>query len=375
MQALKNCVIYTGGDVLTDKAVLIENERISDIVESDAVPARAATVDLDGNILAPGFLDLQINGCGGRLFNEDISEETLDVMTEAIRPTGCTSFLPTLVTASDEDTLRAVEVMDAYRDKKPESVLGLHLEGPYLSRKRRGIHNEALVRGPDAGMLRLIADHGYEVVRMMTMAPENVELEHIKMLTEAGIRVSAGHSAAPCPVARKAFRSGMSMATHLFNGMEPLKGREPSLVGAVYLEHPWSGIIADGVHVAWDNIELAKRILGERLFLITDAMPPVGTDMTEFELAGRTVYVKDGKCLAADGTLGGSVLTMDKAVRNCVEQVGVALEEALRMASLYPARAIRLDGVLGKISKGYFADLVVMDHDLNVVSTFKRGRQ
>lgn len=373
MKAFTNCTIYTGSCVLTGKAVLVETGRITDIVSHDAVPAHAQTIDVGGHILAPGFIDLQINGCGGRMLNDNISAETLDVMTEAIRPTGCTAFLPTLVTASDEDMLQAVEVMDAYRDAYPESVLGLHLEGPYLSKRRRGIHNEALVREPEKRVLALVAEHGYEVVRMMTMAPEHARAEHIALLDRAGIRVSAGHSASPCSVARAAYRSGMSMATHLFNGMEPIQGREPGLVAATYLERPWTGIIADGVHVAWDNIELAKRILGERLFLITDAVAPVGTGLTEFVLGGHEVVVRDGKCLSADGTLGGSVLTMDMAVKNCVNHVGIDLEEALRMASLYPARAIRVDNELGKISKGYFADMVVLDSDLNVVSVYKRG--
>lgn len=375
MQALTNCTIYTGSSVLTDKAVLVENGRISDIVEADAIPSQATPVDLEGNILSSGFIDLQINGCGGRMFNDHISTETLDIMTEAIRPTGCTAFLPTLVTAPDEDIFKAVEVVDAYRRENSESVLGMHLEGPYISRKRRGIHDETLVRRPDSEVLSFVAEHGYEVVRMVTMAPEHADPEHVALLARAGIRISAGHSASPCAVAREAFRSGMSMATHLYNGMDPIMGREPGLVAAVYLERPWTGIIADGVHVAWENVELAKRILGEKLFLVSDAVGPVGTDRTEFLLGGRDMVVKDGKCLAADGTLGGSMLTMDVAVRNCVEHVGLPLDETLRMASLYPARAIRMDGELGKVARGYLADLVVLDRELSVVSTFKRGQR
>ncbi|WP_222705781.1 N-acetylglucosamine-6-phosphate deacetylase [Salidesulfovibrio onnuriiensis] len=375
MQAFTNCTIYAGNAVLAGKAVLVEDGKISGVVANDAVPDHAAIVDLQGLSLAPGYIDLQINGCGGRMFNDDVSVETLDIMAKALLPTGCTSFLPTLVTATDEDMLKAVEVVDAYRDARPECVLGVHLEGPYLSRKRRGIHNESLVRQPDSKVLSLVAEHGPEVVRMMTMAPENAGTEYVKQLTDAGIRVSAGHSATPCTVAREAFRNGMTMATHLFNGMEPLMGREPGLVGAVYLERPWTGIIADGVHVAWDNIELAKRILGEKLFLITDAVAPVGTNQTEFQLGGHAVFVKDGKCLSADGTLGGSVLTMDVAVKNCVNHVGIELEEALRMASLYPAMAVGLDHELGRIEPGYFADMVALDDDLNVVSVFKRGQR
>jgi len=164
------------------------------------------------------------------------------------------------------------------------------------------------------------------------------------------------------------------MATHLFNAMEPLKGREPGLLGAVFLEKPWTSIIADGVHVAWENIILAKQILGEKLLIVTDATPAVGSDITQFEFGGQTVYVKEGKCVAADGTIGGSLLTMDQAVRNCVEHAGVELDEALRMASLYPAQAIGMDGDYGRIGKGYQADFVALDPELEIVSVFKQGK-
>ncbi|SDK36293.1 N-acetylglucosamine-6-phosphate deacetylase [Maridesulfovibrio ferrireducens] len=375
MYALTNCTIFTGLKILKDSAVIIDNKHILNVVNKNSIPTRAEIIDLNNAILAPGFIDLQLNGCGGRFFNDDISEETLDIMTEAILPTGCTSFLPTLVSGPEKDIVKALEIVRKYREKNGETVLGLHLEGPYLSQKRRGIHNPEMISRPNDKMISLIAKYGPEVTRICTMAPEKVELRHVEQLENAGIRVSAGHSAASCPQARKMFKAGISMATHLFNGMEPLQGREPSLVGAIYLEKPWTGIIADGVHVSWDNIELAKNILQNKLFCITDATSAVGTDITEFVLGNQTVYVKDGKCSAADGTIGGSMLTMDKAVFNCVNHVGIELAETLKMTSLYPARAIGIDSEYGMIAPNYHADLVVLDHEsLKVRSVVKGGK-
>ncbi len=232
-----------------------------------------------------------------------------------------------------------------------------------------------MIRQPSDEMISLIAKYGPEVTRICTIAPEIIEPRHIMQLKKSGVRVSAGHSAASCQLAREMFRGGISMATHLFNGMEPLQGREPSLVGAVYLEKPWTGIIADGVHVSWDNIELAKNILKNKLFCVTDATSAVGTDITEFVLGGQTIYVKDGKCTASDGTIGGSMLTMDKALHNCVNHVKIELAEALKMTSLYPARAIGIDSEYGMIAPDYQADLVILNNETLKVRSVMKGGQ
>lgn len=376
MYALVNCKIYTGNEVLKNSALIIEGERINSIVEPNEIPADAKQIDLHGKILAPGFIDLQLNGCGGVFFNDDISINTLQRMSDAIISTGCTSFLPTLVSAPEKDMLKSMEIVREYRKNSPDTVLGLHLEGPYLSHKRKGIHDPEMIKKPDDKILYRIVELGPEVTRICTMAPEIISPEQVQLLKNAGIRVSAGHSAASCTRARKMFRAGISMATHLFNGMEPLQGREPSLVGAVCLEKPWTGIIVDGIHVSWDNVELAKNIVGKKLFCITDATSAVVSDQTEFVLGNQIVYVKNGKCAAADGTIGGSMLTMDKAVYNCVHHVGIELDEALRMTSLYPAQAIGIDNEFGRIAKGYKADLVALDaKTLEVRKVLKNGKQ
>ncbi len=374
MYALTNGTIFTGREILTDSAIIIENKHIINVVKTSAIPPQAEVIDLNKGVLAPGFIDLQLNGCGGRFFNDNISEETLDIMTEKILPTGCTSFLPTLISGPEKDIVKALEVVRKYRKKNGETVLGLHLEGPYISHKRRGIHNPDMIKQPSNKTISLIAKYGAEVTRICTVAPEVVDPRHLEELVKAGVRVSAGHSSVSCSLARKMFRTGISMATHLFNGMESLQGREPSLVGAVYLEKPWTGIIADGVHVSWDNIELSKNILKNKLFCITDATSAVGTDITEFVLGDQTVHVKDGKCATAEGTIGGSMLTMDKAVHNCVNHANIELSEALKMTSLYPARAIGVDSEYGIIAPGYHADLVILHHEsLKVRSVMKNG--
>lgn len=374
MKALTNCIIYTGKDILKGKAVLLKDGKITDIVGHDALPSDLQTVDLQGTILAPGFIDLQINGCGGRMFNDDISEETLHVMCRTTLQTGCTGFLPTLISASDADMHKAMEVVSRYRSKHPENVLGLHMEGPYLNSARSGIHSPAMIRSADEDMLSCIARYGKDVVRLCTVAPECVSPQQIEELARAGIRIAAGHSAVSCSVARECFRTGIAMSTHLFNAMEPLAGRSPGLVGAIFLERPWTGIIADGIHVAWENVQLAKRILGEKLFCVTDATAAMGSAISEFNFGGHKVVLKEGRCTSSDGTIGGSVLTMDTAVRNCTSQAGFALEEALRMASLYPAQAIGLDAEYGRIAPGYWADMVVLSKDIQVRSVFKRGQ-
>jgi N-acetylglucosamine-6-phosphate deacetylase len=230
-----------------------------------------------------------------------------------------------------------------------------------------------MIRKPEKPMLSLMTEYGKNVVRLCTLAPEHVLQKQLEQLNNGSIRISAGHSAIDCTRARRMFQNGIGMATHLFNGMEPLLGRAPGLVGAIYLEKPWTGIIADGVHVAWDNVILAKEILQEKLLLITDATPAVGSDNTQFGFGGQTVYVREGKCVAADGTIGGSLLTMDQAVRNCVQHANIPVDEALRMASLYPAQAIGVDTQYGRIARGYRADLVALSPRLEVVSVFKQG--
>ncbi|EGQ8121027.1 N-acetylglucosamine-6-phosphate deacetylase [Vibrio cholerae] len=374
MYALTNCKIYTGNDVLVKHAVIINGDKIEAVYPIESLPSEMNVVDLNGANLSPGFIDLQLNGCGGVMFNDEITAETIDIMHKANLKSGCTSFLPTLITSSDENMRQAIAAAREYQAKYPNQSLGLHLEGPYLNVMKKGIHSVDFIRPSDDTMIDTICANS-DVIAKVTLAPENNKPEHIEKLVKAGIVVSIGHTNATYSEARKSFESGITFATHLFNAMTPMVGREPGVVGAIYdTPEVYAGIIADGFHVDYANIRIAHKIKGEKLVLVTDATAPAGAEMDYFIFVGKKVYYRDGKCVDENGTLGGSALTMIEAVQNTVEHVGIALDEALRMATLYPAKAIGVDEKLGRIKKGMIANLTVFDRDFNVKATVVNGQ-
>ncbi|EGR0206439.1 N-acetylglucosamine-6-phosphate deacetylase [Vibrio vulnificus] len=374
MYALTNCKIYTGSDVLSEHALIIENDLITSIVPAADLPSGIEVKDLAGANVSPGFIDLQLNGCGGVMLNDEITAETMQIMHEANLKSGCTSFLPTLITSSDADMRAAITAAREYHAKYKNQSLGLHLEGPYLNVMKKGIHSVDYIRPSDTNMVDFICENA-DVVAKVTLAPELNDPEHIEKLRNAGIVVSIGHTNATYAEARKGFEAGITFATHLFNAMTPMVGREPGVVGAIYdTPDVYAGIIADGFHVDYANIRIAHKIKGEKLVLVTDATAPAGANMDYFIFVGKKVYYRDGKCVDENGTLGGSALTMIEAVENTVEHVGIALDEALRMATLYPAKAIGVDGYLGRIKKGYIANLTIFDRDFNVKATVVNGQ-
>lgn len=374
MYALTNCKIFTSNDILTGHAVVIKKQMISAVCREADIPQNIKVIDLKGANVSPGFIDLQLNGCGGVMFNDAINSETLDIMHQANLKSGCTSYLPTLITSSDQDMIQAIKATREYHAKYQNQSLGLHLEGPYLNKEKKGIHNVDYIRPSDDKMIDLICDNA-DVISKVTLAPERNSAEHIQRLTQAGIVVSIGHSNATYAQARKGFESGITFATHLFNAMAPMEGREPGVVGAIYdTPQVYAGIIADGFHVDYANIRIAQKIKGEKLVLVTDATAPAGANIDSFIFVGKKVYYRNGKCVDENGTLGGSALTMIEAVQNTVEYVGIALDEALRMASLYPARAIGVDDRLGLIKQGMVANLAIFDRDFNVQATVVNGQ-
>lgn len=374
MYALTNCKIYTGSDVLVDHAVIINNQMIDSVCPVSELPQGIETRDLNGANVSPGFIDLQLNGCGGVMLNDEITAETMQIMHQANLKSGCTSFLPTLITSSDEDMRQAVAAARDYHAKYQNQSLGLHLEGPYLNVMKKGIHSVDYIRPSDDSMIDFMCDNA-DVIAKVTLAPEHNNLEHIERLKQAGIVVSIGHTNATYAEARRGFDAGITFATHLFNAMTPMVGREPGVVGAIYdTPDVYAGIIADGFHVDYANIRIAHKIKGEKLVLVTDATAPAGADMDYFIFVGKKVYYRDGKCVDENGTLGGSALTMIEAVQNTVEHVGIALDEALRMATLYPAKAIGMADKLGLVKKGMVANLTVFDRDFNVQATVVNGQ-
>jgi N-acetylglucosamine-6-phosphate deacetylase len=376
MYALINGRIYTGHDVLDNHAVVIADGKIERVCLAAELPANMETRDLDGASLAPGFIDLQLNGCGGVQFNdslEAISVKTLEIMQKANEKSGCTSYLPTLITCSDDYMKHGINVMRDYLKKYPHQALGLHLEGPYLSPLKKGTHNPAFIRKPDSTMIDYLCANA-DVITKVTLAPEQAEDKYIRQLRDAGIIVSGGHSNATYEEARKGFAAGITFTTHLFNAMPAITGRQPGLVSAIFdTPEVYTGIIVDGHHVAWANVRNAKKLKGDKLVLVTDATAPAGADIQEFIFAGKTIYYRDGLCVDENGVLSGSALTMIEAVQNSVEHVGIALDEALRMATLYAARAIGVDSLLGSIEAGKVANLTAFTHDFKITKTIVNG--
>lgn len=374
MYALTNCKIYTSSDVLVDHAVIINNDLIEKVCPISELPEGIETRDLNGANLSPGFIDLQLNGCGGVMLNDEITAETMQIMHEANLKSGCTSFLPTLITSSDENMRQAIEAAREYHNKYQNQSLGLHLEGPYLNVAKKGIHSVDYIRPSDDSMIDIICENA-DLVTKVTLAPEHNDPAHIERLKAAGIVVSIGHTNATYAEARQSFESGITFATHLFNAMTPMVGREPGVVGAIYdTPEVYAGVIADGFHVDYANIRIAHKIKGEKLVLVTDATAPAGANIDHFIFVGKKVYYRDGKCVDENGTLGGSAVTMIESVQNTVEHVGIALDEALRMATLYPATAIGVEDKLGRIKKGMVANLTVFDRDFNVQATVVNGQ-
>ncbi len=373
--ALVNARTLTTAGLQTGRAVLIEGNRVIDVVsDGDARVRSAQTLDLDGALLAPGFIDCQLNGGGGVLFNDAPDVDSIRRIGAAHARFGTTGFLPTLISDRPEVMRAAIEAVDQAIATGVPGALGIHLEGPYLAPERRGIHDATMFRRPQAADIDLVSSlrHGKTLI---TLAPECVGDAAIRQLAERGVVVAAGHTAADYATMRRALGAGVTGFTHLFNAMTPLQSREPGVVGAALEDRAsWCGVIVDGFHLhpAALRIALAAKRRG-KIFLVTDAMPPVGSGSETFQLNGETITCRDGRCLNAQGTLAGSALDMASAVRNTIEQGSVDPAEALRMASTYPADFLGLSAKHGRIATDCRADFVVLDEALNVRETWISG--
>jgi len=378
MYALTHGRIYTGHEILDDHAIVIANGLIERVCPLAELPAEIEQRSLNGAVISPGFIDVQLNGCGGVQFNdtaEAVTVETLEIMQHANEKSGCTSYLPTLITTSDDLMKQGIRVMREYLAKYPHQALGLHLEGPWLNIVKKGTHNPDFVRKPDGELVDFLCANA-DVITKVTLAPEMVEPDVIRKLADAGIVVSAGHSNATLKEAKVGFRAGITFATHLYNAMPYITGREPGLAGAIFDEPDvYCGIIADGLHVDYANVRNAKRLKGDKLCLVTDATAPAGANIEQFIFAGKTIYYRNGLCVDENGTLSGSALTMIEGVRNLVEHCSIALDEVLRMATLYPARAIGVDKKLGSIAPGMVANLTAFTHDYKIIKTIVNGNE
>ncbi len=372
--SLTNARIFDGDRLRDGMAAVIAKGRIEALIPAAELDPAIPSLDLEGGVLAPGFIDAQVNGGGGVLLNENPSVAVVRRMAEAYRAFGTTGLLPTVITDRTDiihDAARAVR--DARRAGVP-GILGIHIEGPFLDPRRRGAHPPEHIRPITPEDVAWLKDLDCGIV-LLTVAPSHVAPVTIRDLAKAGIIISLGHSEATAAEAGAALAAGARGFTHLFNAMSQLQHREPGMVGAALAdERSYCGIIADGHHV--DPLALRVALAAKprgRIFLVTDAMPPAAGGPPSFALQGRRITARNGRLELDAGTLAGSILTMDQALRYCIASLGLDLAEALRMATLYPAAFLGLDGELGRIAPGYRANLVHLTDELAVTRTWIEG--
>ena len=370
--------IFHNGHVLTERGferdvcVVVEDGFIVAVLHGD--PPSGDLIDLDGGYLVPGFIDAQVNGGGGVLFNNDTSVDAINAIGRAHRRFGTTGFLPTLISDDAAVMQRAITATRDAIEQGVPGVLGIHLEGPYLAPARKGTHDDAKFRVPDADEIAMATslDNG---ISLLTLAPERVPTESIRAIVRRGGIVTAGHTAGSYDEIRAGIDAGITGFTHLYNAMTPLQGREPGAVGAALEDDDcWCGVIVDGVHVHPASLRVALKAKPRgRVFLVTDAMPMVGGDDPSFDLYGETITAIDGVVRNAAGALAGSALDMASAVRNSVQLLGLPLDEACRMAAQYPAEFLGIGGTHGRIAPGYRADLVLLDGEVCVQRSWIGG--
>lgn len=360
-KAFINARIFDGDRWLEkDRAVVVRNGKVESILSLAELPADIDREDLHDNLLAPSLIDLQIYGAQGKLFPFDPSAESLQAIHEYCLSGGAAYFQATIPTHSTERMLASIEAVKAYWQQGGKGLIGLHLEGPYLNPEKKGAHLRQFIKQPTREEISMLLEKGKGIISMMTLAPEMCDPALVDLLQENGVVVSAGHSNASYEEAMRSFRKGIKVCTHLFNAMSPFLHREQGLVGAIYDSDAACSIVADGIHVGFPAIRISKRLMQERLFLITDAV----TENAE----GEYVYVKEkDRYVTANGVLAGSCLTMIKAVQHCVEKVGITWEESWRMGSLYPARVMGKERELGKIAPGYRADFAVLSEEWDLI--------
>jgi N-acetylglucosamine-6-phosphate deacetylase len=360
MQIISADTIFTGHEWLSDHAVVIENNRVERLVPKNELEP-GAIKNFDGCFIAPGLVDAQVYGAGEKLFSVYPDAGTLQLMKNEFGKEGTFLFLPTLATNETAVFKKGIDAVRDYWQHKGEGVYGLHLEGPWLNPLKRGAHVKEWIHAPAVEEVKDILEYGKGVIKMITIAPEVCSAEVIELILSYHIVISAGHSNAGFSEAVESFDKGISTVTHLFNAMSALHHREMGLVGAAF-HHPQvrASIIPDGHHVAYPAVSLAKKIMGDRLFAITDAVTETGTGPYRHQLKGDKYE--------ANGVLSGSALSMHKAFKNLVNHAGVEVGEALRMCSLYPAQVLRCDDAYGHIIPGARAQFLVLEKNLEIAA-------
>jgi len=375
--ALIGAAIGLGSAKVINSALLISGKTIIDVCAQEDIPAEFTPIQLNGGTLIAGFVDLQVNGGGGLLFNNDPSVDTIKAITKAHARLGTCRTLVTLISADKNTTTKAIEASIQAAAQNIPGFLGLHLEGPHLSQTKKGAHSEnALREMNDEDLTQLCEAKKQLPCLMITVAPEIVSNKQIARLAEADIIVSLGHSNASAEQSESAFQHGACCATHLFNAMSPLNHRAPGLPGAtLFNDAVYAGIIADGVHVSPAALSLAVRSKQGtgKLFLVSDAMATAGTNQQQFQLDGRTITRSNGRLELADGTLAGADIDMLSSMRLLIDDVGVLPEVAARMASSYPSACIGAVENLGSLTKGHFANVVHLSDDMQLQQVWLDG--
>lgn len=374
--ALTGAGVFDGAVLRPQAALLISNGRVLDIIDPSAVPADAIIEQLAGGLLAPGLIDAQVNGGGGVMLNDHPTADSMAAIAAAHARFGTTGLLPTLITDTTEVGLQTIAAAVEAVGSRP-GVLGLHLEGPHLAPARKGVHRAEYMHPlTDADADVLIAAREKIGVLLVTVAVEQIAPAVIRRLHEAGVIVSLGHTNADFAATMAAFEAGATGVTHLYNAMSQLGSREPGVFGAaLHTGSAWCGIIADGQHVHPASLAIAirgKRAPG-RVFLVTDAMSTVGSDIDTFEITGRTAYRRAERLEMADGGLAGSNVDLLSCVRFTHRQLGLPIEEALRMGSLYPAQFLGLERERGHLGAGTIADLIHIDADIQLTRAWIAG--
>lgn len=350
--------VFTGDHMIEGKAVLVQDGIIVDVVGADAVPADAMMIDVAGRILAPAFIDLQVYGAGGQLFSVEPTITALRSLADHNAAHGTAQCLVTIATQPMHTIRASIAALKAYRKQGGTGIMGMHLEGPFINATKAGAHVKEWIHRPALAEVEALLQEADGVISMVTLAPEEVDEAIIRCFNDHGVIVAAGHSAATFDQAMQAFDHGVSTITHLYNAMSPLHHREPGLVGAAFQHHAvTASIIPDGIHVHHEAVRIAKQLMGDRLFFITDAVTATQQGPYQHQL-------NDDHYAMPDGTLSGSALTMLQAVSNGVHHCHMQLEEALRMASTYPYQVMRMQDRHGRIQKGHQASMVAISPDL-----------
>jgi N-acetylglucosamine-6-phosphate deacetylase len=366
-KAIVNGIIHTGEEILKNSIVIIENGIIISVQKE--IPTEIEVIDLKGDHLSAGFIDIQINGGEKHYFSQYPTEETIQDIYESSLKYGTTHTLPCLISSSKETILQGIEAIRAYQSKYNNGVLGMHLEGPFLNPLKRGAHSLNQVRKPTNSELEEIIRYGKDVIKVITIAPECFSEEQLDMLLESGIVISAGHSTMTYKEAQYYFFKGIKLVTHLFNAMTQFGHREPGLVGAVFEnEAVYAPIILDGAHCDYAAARLAYRLKKDKFFLITDAAF-LGRKVSNFKWENFDAHLENGFYRNEEGNLAGASISMEEAVRNACENLGVSIDEAIKMATCRVAGAIKMEDKLGKIKSGYPASFVRFNDDLSKIES------